>query len=193
MTYTVWMHGRKIGETRFELSEHFQRRVGAFQPTAHGLTVLPGITNMFPALLDFADMCHRQGFDVNDDWCEAVSDTASAFSDTPEGQRVLEAAERISEVQVRDPAGRVISWESLAISELDMLMPVAAAARSDLDPRMTQLKYDPVQYMISMTLPSDSPNAGAGLFKRVRHHRRAPRGHVVWQDVRDTMDPRGMA
>src|SRR5579883_3238383 len=85
VTYTIWMRGRRIGETRFELSEPFQRRVGAFLPTAHGLTVLPGITTMFPALLEFAEMCHRHGLDVNDDWSRAVTDTARAFSETPEG------------------------------------------------------------------------------------------------------------
>lgn len=192
VTYTVWMHGRRIGETRFELSEHFQRRVGVFQPTPHGLTVLPEITAMFPALLEFAEMCRRHGLDVDDNWCQAISESANAFEDTPEGQRVLEAADRIAQIEVRDPAGRVIAWESLAISELDVLMPMTAKAGMDLGSRMNRLKSDPIRFMMSMTLPADSPDAGAGLFTTVRRRERRSRIRLARQSTRDVADPHEM-
>ena len=59
MPYTVWKNGKQIGATQFELSPGGRKRVGMFHPNEYGLTVLPGITAMFPALLEFEEMCRR--------------------------------------------------------------------------------------------------------------------------------------
>jgi hypothetical protein len=66
MNYSVWKHGEKIGETRFELSPAPRKRAGVFHPTAFGLTILPGIADMAPALFDFGEMCKAHGVDVDD-------------------------------------------------------------------------------------------------------------------------------
>ena len=147
---------------------------------------------MFPALLEFAEMCRRHGLDVDDNWCQAISESANAFEDTPEGKRVLEAADRIAQIEIRDPTGRVIAWESLAISELDVLMPTTAKVGTGFGSRMTRLKSDPIQFMISMALPADSPDAGAGLFTTVHQAKGRPRRRLTWQSTRDVVDPHEM-
>lgn len=167
MTYTVWMHGRRIGDTRFEVADHFQRRAGSFHPTPHGLTVLPGLTALFPALLEFAELCRRHGFDVDESWLQAVSTTAEAFSNSPEGQRVLAAAERIADVEVRDSTGQQLAWESLSITELDRLIPITSAPGRQIHDPMSRVARDPVRYMISMTLASSQVQR-AGLFSTIR-------------------------
>ena len=52
MSYTVWLDGTLIGESNLELRHGTSRRAGIFHPTELGLSVLPGITAMGPALLD---------------------------------------------------------------------------------------------------------------------------------------------
>ena len=186
MTYTVWMHGRRIGDTQFELAGHFQRRAGSFRPTPHGLTVLPGLTAMFPALLEFADMCRRNGVAVDDNWSNSAAATADAFGDTPEAQRVFAAAERIAEVEVRDPTGRRLAWQSLAISELDAFIPITAAPGRLIHEPMTRVKGDRVRYMISLNL-STSEMGAPGLFSTVTRPRQHGR---IWQQGWGMADPR---
>jgi hypothetical protein len=138
--------------------------VGTFRPTEFGLTVLPRVTALFPALLEFAELCRQQGCDIDEDWRDAVSATANAFSDTPEGRRVLDAAERVAELKVRDAAGGVVGWESLTISELDLLVPLSPAGGPMIQRRMRRLEGDPIRFMISMTLPALS----VGVVERAR-------------------------
>jgi hypothetical protein len=187
MTYTVWMHGRRIGDTRFELADHFQRRAGSFQPTAHGLTVLPALTAMFPALLDFAEMCRRQGLESDEDWAQAITATADAFSHTPEGQQVLAVADRLADVQVRDSVGGLLSWESLAISEIDMLIPITAAPEWAIHDRMVRLPRDPTRYVITLTL-APGQIEGTGLFSAIRRVEEPAR--LIGQRGRGLVDPR---
>ena len=114
VTYTVWMHGQQIGETKLEYRHTSQRHAGAFHPTAFGLTMLPGITAMGPALFAFGDMCRQAGIDTDDDRPANASAALDAFAGTPEGRRVLAAAKQIADVEVRDPDGRRVAWESRA-------------------------------------------------------------------------------
>src|SRR5471030_485726 len=112
MTYTVWMYGQQIGHTKFEYRHDARKRAGVFQPTEFGLTVLPGITAMCPALLDFGELCRRDGIDVEDPSPESASAALAAFTETPEGQRLIEAAKQIAEIEVLDSLGRELPWES---------------------------------------------------------------------------------
>src|SRR3954465_12147453 len=108
MSYTVWIHGQQIGETSFEYQHDRRRRAGAFQPTEFGLQVLPSITAMVPALFDFGTMCKQRGIDP-ETASEADAEVAfETFSDTPEGRRVMAAASQISELELRDPQGRLV-------------------------------------------------------------------------------------
>jgi hypothetical protein len=157
MIYSVWMQGKHIGNSRFELTETLLRRTGSYEPTLFGLTVLPELTVLFPALLDFAAMCQRRGLVLNEQWSDEAAETVNAFADTPEAQRVMEAAGRIAAIEVRDPDGVALEWDSLVISELKHIVPVAeSGAGSRLIPH---LRRDPVRYMIALTLST----AGAAL------------------------------
>jgi len=151
--YTVWMYGQKIGETRFEAGAAGRKRAGVFHPTEFGIAMLPGITDMFPALVDFKDMCVREGVDIQDDRPETGRDAFEAFKDTPEGRRVITAARRIAEIEVREQNGDCVAWESLAISNLEELAALASrrASSGPADP-MQQSNGDPVRYLISLTM-----------------------------------------
>ena len=157
--YTVWMYGQMIGETRFEALVAGRKRAGVFHPTEFGIALLPGITDMFPALVDFKDMCERQGLDVQDDRLETGRDAFETLKDTPEGRRVVAAARRIAEIEVREENGECIPWESLAISNLEELAALASRrAKSGPQQVLQPNDGDPVRYLISLTI---APQNGA--------------------------------
>ena len=147
MSYTVWLDGTLIGESNLELRHGERRRAGIFHPTELGLSVLPGITAMGPALLDTGRACQERGIDTDDDSL-LTEDAAEQLFATDEGKRVLEAAKVISRLELRNPAGDLITWESILISDVDEL--AAAAGREPDDPTDTSGETrDPVRYFMS--------------------------------------------
>lgn len=154
MSYTVWLHGQQIGETKFELPRGRRQHAGAFHPTEFGLTVLPSITAMGPALFDFGDMCRRHGLDTDDPSPENASHALDTFASSPEGRRVMAAAKQIARVEVRDPGGQVLAWDALAITDLEWLVRAARERNPlivhDVDEELSV--HDPVRFMISLTL-----------------------------------------
>src|SRR4051794_38605234 len=105
MTYTVWLHGQQIGETNFEYSTKRDKRAGLFHPTDFGVAVLPAITGMLPALVDFAELCGREGIAVDPARPDHASAALRALGETPQGARVIAAAQQIAAIEVRDPSG----------------------------------------------------------------------------------------
>jgi hypothetical protein len=156
MPYSVWKNGEKVGETRFELCPAPRKRAGVFHPTAFGLTVLPGITAMVPALFDFGAMCKAQGVDVEDNRPEAAERAFDTFADTPEGKRLQAAASCIADLELRDSAGRTVQWESIMISDMSAIVELAGRRRRDAADQLKMLPGDPIRFMISTTLADQS-------------------------------------
>ena len=156
MPYSVWKNGEKVGETRLELSPAPRKRAGVFHPTPFGLTVLPGITAMVPALFDFGALCEAHGFDIEDDRPETGERAFETFANTPEGQRVQAAAGCIAELELRDPAGRAMRWESLMISDMTAIVELAGRRRPNAVDQLKTLPGDPIRFMISATLADKS-------------------------------------
>ena len=153
MTYTVWLDDVQIGETSFELENQRRKHCGSFHPTEYGLAVLPSITAMAPALFAFGRMCRREGLDPDDP--NMTADKVRAiFDETPEGRRIISAAKQLDRVVVRDPAGRLMPWESLAITDLETLLAAGREERQpedDDDEPAPQSDHDPIRFMISLT------------------------------------------
>ena len=170
MTYTVWIHGRQIGETAFEYEHDKRRRAGSFQPTEFGLQVLPSITAMGPALFDFGAMCKRHGLDPESTSKADAATALDVFGGTPEGQRVIAAAKHVAQLEVKDPSGQIVPWESLTITDLDWLV-AYARERGDRAPNAIlddMPEHDPIKFMISLTLNREIAGTPARWFTRVR-------------------------
>jgi hypothetical protein len=160
VTYTVWIRDQQIGETRFELHPGPRRRAGSFHPTPFGLTILPGIVDMFPALLAFGQMCRDKGIDMDDESAETAAMAMDAFGGSPEGQRVLASARIISELHVRDGGGHLLLWESLAISDSSALARIANERNPALLAGLPSDSPDMVKYLITITLARHQPSRG---------------------------------
>jgi hypothetical protein len=153
MTCTVWLRGQQIGESGFECEHDRLHRAGAFHPTAFGLSVLPSITAMGPALFAFGDLCKREGLDTETDDPVLAASAFETFVATQEGRRVMAAAHQIAGIEVRDSEGKTITWESLAITDLDWMVAEARRRNPSLLRAVDAMPpHDPIKYMISLTL-----------------------------------------
>jgi len=161
MPYTVWKNGEKVGETRFELSPGPRKRAGVFHPTAFGLLLLPGITAMGPALLEFGSMCRARGVDVDDDRPETAEKAFDRFANTPEGKRIQAAASCIADLELRDSADRTLHWESLMITDMAAVMELIGRRRRGVSDQLKMLPGDPIRFMISATLADLPASRGA--------------------------------
>src|SRR5919198_3548759 len=121
MPFTLWSRDLLIGETDFELGDRGgTRHIGVFRPAPSGMMLLPSITAMAPALFEFGLAAKRAGFSA-----EPEGDEADACLELLEqcgpGQRMLASAKRIAELELRDPDGRQIHFESILVSDLEEL------------------------------------------------------------------------
>jgi len=163
--YTVWKNGEKIGETRFELRPAPSRLAGVFHPTASGLSVLPAVTAMAPALIEFGRICRARGIMADENRPEAVDEGLEAFANTPEGKRVRTAASHVAELELRDPSGRTIIWESILISDLTAFAQLSAERRRDAESQLSKLPGDPIRFMISATVASGNEPVSHSAFQ----------------------------
>ena len=154
MRYSVWMDGTRIGETEFELRHGRDRRGGIFHPTEMGISLLPGITAMTPALLGLGRLCRAQGIAIPPDAFDDAE--ADAILATPECNRMIGAAEQLSKLELRNPTGEVVEWESLLISDLRDLATDAEARKAARHAAKHGGEPDPVRYFISATFVAAS-------------------------------------
>lgn len=124
--YTVWTHGRKIGETRLELRPSPRRRAGAFYPTEYGLGMLPD----------------------------------------------LRAVREASAIEVRDPTGSPMYWESLVVTDLAEMVASAKMRRPNVATEASTTLRDSVKFVISLTFgdgnessAAESPQTQRGLLR----------------------------
>jgi hypothetical protein len=157
MFYSVWLDGNRIGDTALELRHGLGRRAGVFHPTEFGLTVLPGITAMAPALFDMGRMCRENGIDTEDPDFD-IDGAADGIFATPEGRRLIAAAKEISRLELQDASGRIVHWDSILISDMTDFARIAAKGRLDAVAKRTpdaeealadQIGGSPVRYFIS--------------------------------------------
>jgi hypothetical protein len=155
MRYTLWMHEQELGDTTLELSAPGRRRAGIFRPTEFGLTVLPRITDKCPALLAFGELSSREGIDVDDDRPDGASAALDSFGGTAEGQRVIHAATHIASVVVKDSLGELVHWESLAVTDLELL---AGLSQKQNPGKHAAVAFLPGirKYVVSLTMAASS-------------------------------------
>ena len=126
MRYTVWSHGRLVGETDlgFILREG-NHRTGHFFPTAFGESLVPIINEPRRLIKALGDV-RRDAYSSDDPAWIALD---SAFEIAAERERALE-------LELRDENGVVIPTEDVSIRDMDLTLELYADDEADLD-RMT--------------------------------------------------------
>jgi hypothetical protein len=144
MRYTVWHGDVLIGETDFGLGRRGGSHAGVLHPAPSGMAMLPTLTAMAPALLAIGEA--MKSLPLSDEDIERDVDGAiDAFTSSPEGQRVLRAAEQMADLELRDDRGRSVRYDSILVSDLHEMTALGA------DLRAGKPGGDPIRYIISAT------------------------------------------
>jgi hypothetical protein len=109
------------------------------------MAVLAALTAMAPAL--FAAEEAMQRLPLSDEEVERdVDGVLDAFTTSPEGRRVLRAAEAMAALELRDPSGRLVPLDSILVSDVHEMAALGAVLRQGKADGS-----DPVRYVISAT------------------------------------------
>jgi hypothetical protein len=127
MNYTLWSHGRLLGETDLAFARCFEKhRMGWFYPNDLGERLMPIICGVKPALFALGDLTHRlvpnpyaaerRTWDL-----ETVLRTSTEFADLAAAQ----AQEEGLALELRGPTGKVIPTERIGIQDVVYLQSLA--------------------------------------------------------------------
>ena len=147
MPYTLSLNGVVIGETDFEHKGRGPgQQAGIFRPTALGREMLPQVTGMFAASLAFTRVVEKRKSEI-----ETADGIVSLMENTPEGQKLIEHARVIDQLELRDPNGCLLVVESIAVSNLQELAELAASKLGKSTTHTTEPRY-----LISATIRAAS-------------------------------------
>jgi hypothetical protein len=123
MQYTVWTHGRLIGETDLGFARCFElTRMGWFHPNELGERLMPIICGVKPAFFALSDLTDRlipnPYRSARRTWdLETVLKTSTEYADLA----AAEAQENGLALELRGPSGAVISTEDIGIQDTEFL------------------------------------------------------------------------
>lgn len=163
--FTLFHCGQVVGTTDFaHAGPAPHQRLGQFQPTEYGLTVLPRITGLLEAAFGLKRALERDGIDPEGD-PDVITE---ALERLPEGQRVIDVGRAISELELRNEHGHVITFASLAISDVKEMLALARGPdEANEGPDESREETDDLgdwQYLISATfIPARVPDASTAV------------------------------
>lgn len=170
MPYTLWLHGLLVGETDFEHPGPAPgQRLGAFRPTTAGLEVLPSICGLLAATVALKDEMERRGLVNPDDQADGMLEVLES---TPEGERVVEIAKCLEQLELHDPNGIRLQFQSIAVSDLHELVQLGKLRASAVDEASETADESTPRYLISATF---SAAASSGRVQRRPQPRLRPR------------------
>ena len=130
MVYTLWSHGRLLGESELAYARCMPcHRMGDFYPTVLGAQLMPVITGLSPVVVELARAIRARGRGRVPEPLAAEADEAETSQATLYADCAA-AADRLAglELEVRDAAGAVVETEWVAVRDTEFLL---SLARSD--------------------------------------------------------------
>jgi hypothetical protein len=135
MPYTLWSHGRLLGESELNYKRVFRRhRMGDFYPTtAVGLKLMAVATGVSPAGIDLAKMIRgsRKGFEKGKPsagWLEETLQQTPEWADFAAAQGHCDALA----LELRGPDGSVIPTEWIDVRDTEFLLSLAREDEFDI-------------------------------------------------------------
>ena len=135
MSFHLYSHGQDLGETDFELTHERTKRAGAFRPTQLGVSLLPTLTGIGPALIALGKALPET------ELTDADMDAAmAAFA----GSQVADFAQKLDDLklELRDANDRVVPTKSMAVHDVEQTF----------GPEAVNQTPDRLRYIISATL-----------------------------------------
>ena len=175
MPYTLWYCGVLIGDTDFEEGGcRPPQYAGVFRPTEYGRAVFPRLTGILTAAAGLKDELEARGLSDDEMTAEQVADL---LDNTRHGDRVLDIGKALSEVELRDPGGRVCEFKQIAFIDLAELAALSRKLGCNVHIDWQTLPAEAPQYIVSVTLRiSKDPGEGSLRATRdIRLRRLGPR------------------
>lgn len=135
MLYTVWSHGRRLGQSELAYRRVFRRhRMGDFYPTDIGLKLMPIATGVSPTGIDLARMLHRSlpSVDTGETSVASAEETMRHSSEYADFVAAYNHREALA-LELRGPDGSVIPTEWIDIRDTEFLLSLAGDDDIDLD------------------------------------------------------------
>lgn len=173
MSHTLWHCGVLIGETDFEEDgcrpPHY---AGVFRPTEYGRTVFPRLTGILTAASGLKDELEARGLSDDEMSPEQV---ANLLDNTRDGPKVLDIGKALSEVELRDPEGRLLEFKQIAFIDLAELAALSRKLGCNGDMEWEGLPPEAPQYIVSVTLRVNQDSSEGGFLAAIRLPRLGPR------------------
>jgi len=137
MPYTVWSRGRLVGTSELAYARAFpDMRMGDFEPSPIGETLLPIILGVAPAL--------RALHDVLDRTRATCGDSTDPLAFPAEVRRTTEYADVVSAqdeldalaLELRDPPGNLVTTEWIWFQDTHRLLALAREEMAAIDPEL---------------------------------------------------------
>ena len=157
MTYTLWHCCVLIGDTDFEEGGcRPPQYAGAFRPTEYGRAVLPRLSGILTAAAGLTEELEARGLSDDEMSPEQVVDL---LDNTRDGNKVLDIGKALSEVELRDPEGRVREFKQIAFIDLTELATLSRKLGCNADMEWETLPPEAPQFIVSVTLrTSEKPS-----------------------------------
>lgn len=130
MPYTLWSRGRLLGETTLGYAPSIPRlRAGDFLPTELGERLMPVITGVGPALRALFDVVNADRASGNHCYDQPGADFPEHIKRTPEYADSVSIQHELESLalELRDPDGRVVPTESIALQDTEYLLSLPPA------------------------------------------------------------------
>jgi hypothetical protein len=126
--YTIWNHGRLLGETDLGFVRCFPKfRTGWFHPTADGEKVMPIATGVSPALRAYVNRARHHSGEMT--VMHSMMDGSAEAADLAAAYQYLEALE----LELRREDGTVVPTEDVGFQDTHYLMEVARSIETVFD------------------------------------------------------------
>jgi len=150
MPHTLWHCGVLIGETDFdEGGRRPPQYAGVFRPTDYGRAIFPRLTGILTAASGLKDELEARGLSEDEMSSEQV---VNLLESTRDGNKVLDIGRALSEVELRDPEGRVLEFRQIAFIDLAELAALSRKLGCNEDMAWETLPPEAPHYIVSVTL-----------------------------------------
>jgi hypothetical protein len=145
MPYTLWSHGRLLGETELEYARYAPlNRGGGFWPTVIGSKLMPVVTGVTAASIELATKSRgleRSTAPKHED----SGDLTARIHESTEYADYLAAIDRLNalDLELHDPEDNVVPAEWIDIRDLDFLSDLQARDLEADDEVALPEPYDP--------------------------------------------------
>lgn len=127
MPYTLWSHGRLLGHSSLSYPRCFPRiRIGEFEPTEVGESLLPILAGMGPAIEALAELLdeHAEPADDPPEESPGVTDCVRLTTEYADTRSIGDQLRNLA-LELREPGGERVPTSAISIQDTEQLLALA--------------------------------------------------------------------